>query len=60
MALVGFNVGVEAGQTLAIVLALPLGLWVRHRKWEPRLVRGLSVAVAVVGAVCFVERLFFI
>jgi len=60
LALVGFNVGVEAGQAVVIALALPLGLWVRHRSWEPRLLRGLSLVVAVVGVLWFVERLFFL
>jgi hypothetical protein len=60
LALIGFNVGVEAGQALVIALALPLGLWLSHRTWEPRLVRGLSMAVAVVGAIWFVQRLLFV
>ncbi len=60
LALLGFNVGVEAGQILVIALAVPLALWAQRRPWEPRLARGLSVVVAVVGAVWFVERLFFV
>ena len=60
LALIGFNVGVEAGQALVIVFALPLGFWLHRRSWEPRLVRGLSVAVAVVGAVWFVQRLLIV
>jgi len=60
MALLGFNVGVEAGQVFVIALAIPIGLWARRRPWEPRLARGLSVAVAIVGAIWFVERLFFV
>jgi hypothetical protein len=60
LALLGFNVGVEAGQILVIALAVPLGPWAQRRQWEPRPARGLSVVVAVVGAVWFVERLFFV
>jgi hypothetical protein len=60
LALLGFNVGVEAGQILVIALAIPIGLWTRRQPWEPRLARGLSAAVAIIGAIWFVERLFFV
>ncbi len=58
-ALVGFNVGVEAGQAAVIAVTLPLGLLLRRRAWEPRLVRALSLALALVGLVWLVQRLFF-
>jgi hypothetical protein len=57
-ALVGFNLGVEAGQALAIALVLPLLVWARRRGWEPMLVRGGSVALTAVGLAWLVERLF--
>lgn len=58
MALGGFNVGVEAGQALVIALAMPALLWMRARSWEPRVARAISAALALVGAVWLVERLF--
>lgn len=58
LALVGFNVGVEAGQAAVIAVALPLGLLLRYRAWRPRLARALSLGLALVGLVWFVQRLF--
>ena len=60
LALLGFNLGVEAGQALVVALLLPLLLWIRRWQWEPRLVRAASLTVAAVGFAWFVERLFFV
>ena len=54
--LLSFNLGVEVGQATAVALALPLLLWARQFKWEPRAVAALSGIVLVVGLVLFVER----
>jgi HupE/UreJ protein len=56
-ALLGFNLGVEAGQTVVIALTLPALMWVRGRAWEPRFVRVLSGGLAVVGGAWCLERL---
>lgn len=58
LALLGFNLGVEAGQALVVALLLPLLLWMRGSAWEPRIVRAASLAVAAVGGAWLVERLF--
>jgi hydrogenase/urease accessory protein HupE len=58
LALLGFNLGVEAGQALVVALLLPLLLWMRGSVWEPRVVRAASLAVAAVGSAWFIERLF--
>jgi hypothetical protein len=60
LALLGFNLGVEAGQMLVVAFLLPLLLWIRRWQWEPRLVRAASLAVAATGFAWFVERLFFV
>jgi hypothetical protein len=57
LALLGFNLGVEAGQALVVALLLPLLLWMRRWRWEPRLVRAASFGVAGVGLAWSVERL---
>ena len=57
LALLGFNLGVEAGQALVVVLLLPLLLGMRGSAWEPRIVRTASLAVAAVGGAWLVERL---
>ncbi len=56
-ALVGFNLGVEAGQAALVALALP-ALLVLHRQasW-PQLHRVASILVALLGAGWLVERL---
>lgn len=57
MALVSFNLGVEAGQLAAMALVLPLVVLLRDRSWfERRGVRVLSGAVAVAGVIWFVGR----
>ena len=59
-ALLGFNLGVEAGQALVVLFLLPLLVWMRGATWEPRAVRAASLGVAVVGLAWFVERLFLV
>lgn len=54
--LLGFNLGVETGQAVAVAIILPLLLWLRRTQWEARAVRGASVVVLVVGLGLFVQR----
>ena len=58
LALFGFNVGVELGQGLVVAVALPLLSALRRSGSAPRLIRGSSVAILLVGLVLFVERAF--
>ena len=55
-ALLNFNLGVEAGQAMAVLVAVPILLWLRQFKWEPRAVMATSVVVLAVGLTLFVER----
>lgn len=57
LALLGFNLGVEAGQALVVALLLPLLLWMRDSAWEPRTVQAASLAVAAVGCAWLIQRL---
>ena len=57
LALLGFNLGVEAGQAFVVALLLPPLLWMRGSTWEPRIVRAASLGVAAFGLVWLVERL---
>jgi hydrogenase/urease accessory protein HupE len=57
-ALLGFNLGVEGGQALVVALLLPILVWMRGARWERRAVRAASCAVALLGFVWFIERLF--
>ena len=54
--LLNFNLGVEAGQAMAVVITVPILFWLRRFKWEPRAVVATSVLVLTVGLALFVER----
>jgi len=58
LALFGFNAGVELGQGLVVAAALPLLAALRRSGYAPRLIRGSSAAIMLVGLVLFVERAF--
>lgn len=59
VALLTFNLGVEAGQLGMLALTLPLVLYLRKRDWfRDKGVKVLSGAVALAGAVWLVERLW--
>ena len=60
LALLGFNLGVEAGQALVVALLLPILVWMRGLRWERRAVQTASGAVALLGFIWFVERLFLV
>ncbi len=60
LSLLGFNLGVEAGQAIAVAVFLPLLILLRRTRWERRLVATASVAILAVGLVIFVERVFLV
>jgi len=56
--LTGFNVGIEAGQIVVILIVFPLMRLVRKYGKEHQLVQEVSRVIAAVGAVLFVFRAF--
>ncbi|MEO6185548.1 MAG: HupE/UreJ family protein, partial [Steroidobacteraceae bacterium] len=57
LALVGFNIGVEAGQLAIVVLFLPCAYALRNTQiYRSALFKGGSAMIAVVGALWFAER----
>jgi hydrogenase/urease accessory protein HupE len=56
LSLLGFNVGVELGQAVVVLLALPVLTLLRRTRWEPRVVLASSIVILVVGLMLFVER----
>jgi hydrogenase/urease accessory protein HupE len=55
--LLSFNVGIELGQLLVVLVALAAVGWCRHRAWyRPRLAVPLSAAIAAVGLFWTIER----
>ena len=55
-ALVGFNLGVEAGQMLIVAVLLPLLVWLQRFPWEPRLAKVSSTAIMAAGLLLLAER----
>ncbi|MBI3598330.1 MAG: HupE/UreJ family protein, partial [Nitrospirae bacterium] len=59
LALVGFNLGVEAGQLVIVSLFLPLSFFLRHRFVYRQFVRVAgSIAVILLATIWLVERMF--
>lgn len=59
LALLQFNLGVEAGQLLVVCAALGLLMMLRHwPRYEALVLKGGSVAALAMAAVWFVERTF--
>jgi hydrogenase/urease accessory protein HupE len=57
--LLNFNLGVETGQALAVLVAVPALIWLRRTRWEARTVLTASGVVLAVGLALFVERALF-
>jgi len=59
LALLQFNLGVEAGQLVVVFVALGLFLALRHwRRYEPVLLHGGSAVAVLIASTWFVERVF--
>jgi HupE / UreJ protein len=58
LSLLNFNLGVEAGQAVIVLLLIPILLKLRATQWEPRFVSVLSGIVMAVGLGLFVDRAF--
>ena len=58
LSLFGFNAGVEVGQALVVVLAVPVLMLVRNTRWEQRMIWSSSCVILLVGLILFVERAF--
>ena len=59
LALVGFNLGVEAGQLAIVAAFLPLAYWLRHTWFYRRgVLVGGSAVIALLAAAWFIERAF--
>ena len=55
-ALLGFNLGVEAGQALVVLLLAPALAWLARRAFGPRIVKALSLTIAAMGLFWLVQR----
>jgi len=57
--LLNFNLGVEAGQAVVVLMVLPILMRMRASRWERKITRTVSIAVLAVGLILFVERALF-
>ena len=57
-ALLGFNLGIEAGQLLIVAVLLPVLIWLQRFPWEPRAAKLSSTAIMAVALVLLAERAF--
>ncbi|MES2966505.1 MAG: HupE/UreJ family protein [Patescibacteria group bacterium] len=55
--LLAFNIGIELGQLLIIVIALPVLLYCKQKTWYPRAVKIVAIIISVIAIVWFFERL---
>lgn len=59
LALVGFNLGVEAGQMVIVAGFLPLAYWLRHSAFYRRgVLYGGSAIIALIAGLWLTERVF--
>jgi len=56
--LLSFNLGVEIGQLIVVIAALPLLYWLSRRTWSVKAQMALSVAILLIALGWFVERAF--
>lgn len=57
LSLLNFNLGVEAGQLVAVLIIVPLLIQLRKTAWEEKTVRSLSLVVLIVGLTLFIQRI---
>ena len=57
--LLNFNLGIEAGQAMVVLLIVPILVLMRDKPWKPKLAETISAAVLAGGLFLFVERAFF-
>lgn len=57
--LLGFNVGIEVGQLLIVVVAVPLLFLTKNKSWHDKMIQTVAVIIAVLGIFWAVQRTFF-
>lgn len=55
--LIAFNVGVEIGQLLVIIIALPLIYLFKDRTWYETAIKIIAILIATIGLIWAVQRL---
>ncbi|WP_100405564.1 HupE/UreJ family protein [Bacillus solitudinis] len=56
--LLSFNLGVEIGQIVVLMVLLPLILYISKIRWQPQIIVGVSTIISLFGLYWFFERVF--
>ncbi|MGG1396564.1 HupE/UreJ family protein [Bacillus salipaludis] len=59
VALINFNLGIEAVQLTIVLLLLPLLTYLFKMKASPKIVKFGSIVIVLLGAIWLIQRLFF-
>jgi hydrogenase/urease accessory protein HupE len=59
LSLGAFNLGVEVGQVMIVILCYPALMLLAKQRWRLRVVYALSLAIGGLGLYWFIERAFF-
>lgn len=54
--LIAFNIGIEIGQLLIIMLALPFILLFKDKPWYNHVIKGIALVIVAIGIVWAVQR----
>lgn len=57
--LLAFNIGIEIGQILIVLIALPFILYAKDKPWYGTLIKIVAVLIAILGIFWAVQRVFF-
>jgi hypothetical protein len=60
VSLLNFNLGVEVGQAVVVLMIVPVLIRLRRTRWEPKAVTAVSALILAFGLVLFAERIFFV
>ena len=52
-----FNVGIEVGQIIIVLLIFPV-LWLIRKKWQNKVVTIFSIIIGTIGLILFIQRAF--
>ena len=59
LSLLSFNVGIEIGQLIVVVLVFPCIYLCRNKSWFPRVLQVVAVLISTIALYWFFERIFF-
>ena len=55
--LLAFNLGIEMGQILIIILIVPFVLHFKNREWYPRMIQAVAIVISLIAILWFIQRI---